>query len=120
MHLRWPWPEEANNFSFTNREIVLPCRSVLRSGSEWRDELAGLVAGFGEAMRAERRGVCLVAIGTESAHAALAAGFSVLKVGEEPWFDLAAPLLEPVFFMTAGTRWSEGGPSTSSSQFTYS
>jgi phosphatidylglycerol lysyltransferase len=51
-------------------------------------ELADVVSGFAESMRAEGRGVCLVAIGEDSARAALGAGFSVLKVGEEPWFDL--------------------------------
>jgi phosphatidylglycerol lysyltransferase len=39
-------------------------------------------------MRAERRGVCLVAVNEATARAALGTGFSVLKVGEEPWFDL--------------------------------
>ena len=44
---------------------------------------------FDRAMRAERRGVCLVAISGATARAALGAGFSVLKIGEEPWFDLS-------------------------------
>jgi phosphatidylglycerol lysyltransferase len=67
-----------------------------RAAVAWSDplcdpvELARVVAEFAEAMRAEGRGVCLVAVGEESARAALSAGFSVLKVGEEPWFDLGA------------------------------
>jgi phosphatidylglycerol lysyltransferase len=52
-------------------------------------DLPGIVRGFREAMRRERRGVCLVAVSRATAQAALAAGYSVLKVGEEPWFDLA-------------------------------
>jgi lysylphosphatidylglycerol synthetase-like protein (DUF2156 family) len=40
-------------------------------------------------MRAERRGVCLVMVDETTTRAALAAGFSAFKVGEEPWFDLA-------------------------------
>jgi phosphatidylglycerol lysyltransferase len=53
------------------------------------DELPELLDGFVRAMGAERRGVCLVAVNETTARAALGAGFSVLKVGEEPWFDLA-------------------------------
>jgi phosphatidylglycerol lysyltransferase len=52
-------------------------------------DLPGVVRGFDEAMRRERRGVCLVAVSLATAQVALAAGYSVLKVGEEPWFDLA-------------------------------
>jgi lysylphosphatidylglycerol synthetase-like protein (DUF2156 family) len=55
----------------------------------YKNDLAGVVADFAGAMRKERRAICLVAIGEASARAALSAGFSVLKVGEEPWFDLA-------------------------------
>ncbi len=52
------------------------------------DDLPEVVATFASAMRDERRSVCLVAVAEPAARAALAAGFSVLKVGEEPWFDL--------------------------------
>ena len=43
---------------------------------------------FDAEMRRQKRGVCLIAIGEDTARAALGIGFSVLKVGEEPWFDL--------------------------------
>jgi phosphatidylglycerol lysyltransferase len=67
-----------------------------RAAVAWSDplcdaaDLAPVVVDFAEAMRAQGRGVCLVAIAAETARAALGAGFSVLKVGEEPWFDLGA------------------------------
>ena len=67
-----------------------------RAAVAWSDPLCDqpssreVVADFDRAMRAQRRGVCLVAIGEATARAALGNGFSVLKVGEEPWFDLAA------------------------------
>src|SRR5712691_3734472 len=67
-----------------------------RAAVAWSDplcdpaDLAVVIADFAETMRAQGRGVCLVAIGEDSARAALGAGFSVLKVGEEPWFDLGA------------------------------
>ena len=54
------------------------------------EELPEAVASFDRAMRAERRGVCLVAVTEATARAAMDVGFSVLKVGEEPWFDLSA------------------------------
>jgi phosphatidylglycerol lysyltransferase len=66
-----------------------------RAAVAWSDPLCDesllpeIVADFDRAMRAQKRGVCLVAIGEASARAALGNGFSVLKVGEEPWFDLA-------------------------------
>ena len=67
-----------------------------RAAVAWSDplcrveELPGLLDAFVGAMRAERRGVCLVAVDEATARVALAAGFSALKVGEEPWFDLAS------------------------------
>jgi phosphatidylglycerol lysyltransferase len=54
------------------------------------DELPTLVRAFEAAMRRDRRGVCLVAVSAETARTALDAGFSALKVGEEPWFDLSS------------------------------
>lgn len=53
------------------------------------EELSALVEEFARAMREERRGICFVAVCEATARVALAADFSVLKVGEEPWFDLA-------------------------------
>ena len=66
-----------------------------RAAVAWSDPLADsdrlpeVVAAFDRAMRGERRGVCLVAVGEPTARAALVAGYSALKVGEEPWFDLS-------------------------------
>ncbi len=54
------------------------------------EELPDLLDAFVRAMHAERRGVCLVAVDEATARVALAAGFSALKVGEEPWFDLSS------------------------------
>lgn len=53
------------------------------------DELPALLDGFVATMRAERRGVCLIAVSEATARVAIGAGFSALKIGEEPWFDLA-------------------------------
>jgi phosphatidylglycerol lysyltransferase len=67
-----------------------------RAAVAWSDPLCSdgdrraLLDAFTRAMRAEGRGVCLVAVGEGTARDALAAGFSALKVGEEPRFDLAA------------------------------
>jgi phosphatidylglycerol lysyltransferase len=67
-----------------------------RAAVAWSDplcdpaELGPVVSDFAESMRAQRRGVCLVAVTEATARAALETGFSVLKVGEEPWFDLGA------------------------------
>jgi phosphatidylglycerol lysyltransferase len=60
----------------------------------WSDPLCApadtepLLRIFTRAMRAERLGICLIAIDELTAQAALSCGYSVLKVGEEPWFEL--------------------------------
>jgi phosphatidylglycerol lysyltransferase len=51
--------------------------------------LPALLTRFTRAMRAQRRGVCLLAVSERTARVALAQGFSALKIGEEPSFDLA-------------------------------
>ncbi len=56
--------------------------------AEW--ELPELLGAFGRAMRAERRSVCLLAVSEQTARTAIEIGFSALKIGEEPWFDLAS------------------------------
>ena len=67
-----------------------------RAAVAWSDPLCdpaatpALLRSFDEEMRRQKRGVCLIAIGEDTARAALGSGFSVLKVGEEPWFDLTA------------------------------
>jgi phosphatidylglycerol lysyltransferase len=53
-----------------------------------KSDLSALLGAFGQAMRAERRSVCLLAVSEQTAQAALEIGFSALKIGEEPWFDL--------------------------------
>jgi phosphatidylglycerol lysyltransferase len=65
-----------------------------RAAVGWSDplcapgDLAELLRGFARAMRAERRGICLIAVSEATARVALESGFSALKIGEEPWFDL--------------------------------
>lgn len=60
----------------------------------WSDPLCApsdtepLLRSFTRAMRSQRLGICLVAVDELTARAALACGYSVLKVGEEPWFEL--------------------------------
>jgi phosphatidylglycerol lysyltransferase len=67
-----------------------------RGAGVWTDplcsdsELPGLLGAFAQAMRAERRSVCLLAVSERTARAAIEAGFSALKIGEEPWFDFAS------------------------------
>ncbi len=67
-----------------------------RAAVGWSDPLCAeedvgeVLRGFAEAMRRERRGVTLVAVSEQTSRAALAAGFSAFKIGEEPWFDLAS------------------------------
>ena len=66
-----------------------------RAAVVWTDplcaesELPALLGAFGQAMRAEHRSVCLLAVSEQTARAAIELGFSALKIGEEPWFDLA-------------------------------
>ena len=62
----------------------------------WSDPLCApadteaLLRRFSQAMRAARRGICLLAVDEVTANATLACGFSALKVGEEPWFELGS------------------------------
>ena len=51
-------------------------------------ELPALLGAFGVAMRNEGRAICLIAVSEQTARAAIDVGFSALKIGEEPWFDL--------------------------------
>ena len=67
-----------------------------RAAVVWTDplcaeaELPALLDAFGQAMRAERRAVCLLAISERTARIAIEIGFSALKIGEEPWFDFSS------------------------------
>src|SRR5262245_38330363 len=67
-----------------------------RAAVGWSDPLcddgtlSDALARFTRSMRAERRGICLVAVSEPTARVALEQGFSALKIGEEPWFDLAS------------------------------
>ena len=66
-----------------------------RAAIVWTDplcaasELPALLGAFGRAMRAEHRSICLLVVSEHTARTAIELGFSVLKIGEEPWFDLA-------------------------------
>ena len=85
-----PW----RTFSLANG-IVCYLESA-RAAVVWTDplcpeqELPALLEGFAQKMRAEHRSVCLVAVSEQTARVAIEVGFSALKIGEEPWFDLAA------------------------------
>ena len=74
---------------------VVPYLEAPRAAVVWSDPLCvpadagAALAGFAAAMRAERRGVCAIAVSEETARAALGAGFSAFKIGEQPRFDLA-------------------------------
>ncbi|HZS31443.1 MAG TPA: phosphatidylglycerol lysyltransferase domain-containing protein [Gaiellaceae bacterium] len=60
----------------------------------WADPLAGEPGPFLEELtrelRARRRRICLLLIGEELARLARARGYAVLKIGEQPFFDLTA------------------------------
>jgi phosphatidylglycerol lysyltransferase len=62
----------------------------------WSDPLCApadtetLLRRFARETRAGRRGICLLAVDELTARASLSCGFSALKVGEEPWFELAS------------------------------
>ncbi len=76
----------------------------------WSDPLCApadtevLLHRFNSAMRAARLGVCLLAVDELTARAALACRYSVLKVGEEPWFELAS-WLPPAGNRGKNLRW---------------
>lgn len=90
LRYRAPWR------SFVGGDGVVCYLESPRAATAWSDplcrdeKLATLVRDYAQAMRDERRGICFVAVNDTTARVALAAGFSVLKVGEEPWFDLAS------------------------------
>jgi len=59
----------------------------------WADPLGDardVLRAFTVRMRRDRKAVALIAVARETAIVARSLGYSVLKVGEEPWFDLAA------------------------------
>lgn len=82
--------------TFSLGEGVVCYLEAPRAAVVWTDplceasELPTLLGAFGQAMRAERRSVCLLVISKQTARTAIEVGFSALKIGEEPWFDLAS------------------------------
>ena len=62
----------------------------------WSDPLCApadteaLLRRFTRETRAARLGICLIAVDELTANASLACGYSALKVGEEPWFELSS------------------------------
>jgi len=81
--------------TFSLGEGVIRYLESRRAAVVWTDplcaesELPALLCAFGQAMRAEHRSVCLIAVSEQTARTAIEIGFSALKIGEEPWFDLA-------------------------------
>jgi phosphatidylglycerol lysyltransferase len=77
--------------TFTLGDGAIPYLEAKRAVVVWSDPLCAaadlpeLLRGF---IREVGRRVCLVAVNETTTRAALAAGFSALKIGEEPWFDL--------------------------------
>ena len=65
-----------------------------RAAVGWSDPLCAdedapaLLDGFVREQRRRHRSICLVAVSEATTRAALDAGFSALKIGEEPFFDL--------------------------------
>jgi len=82
--------------TFSLGEGVVCYLESRRAAIVWTDplcaesELPALLGAFGRAMRAERRSICLLAVSEQTARTAIEIGFSALKIGEEPWFDLAS------------------------------
>ena len=82
--------------TFSLGEGVVRYLEASRAAVVWTDplcaasELPALLGAFGRAMRAERRSVCLLVISEQTAKVAIELDFSALKIGEEPWFDLAS------------------------------
>jgi lysylphosphatidylglycerol synthetase-like protein (DUF2156 family) len=81
--------------TFTLANGVVCYLESRRAAVVWTDplcpdrEMPELLDAFARAMRTEHRSICLVAISEQTASAAIDAGFSALKIGEEPWFDLS-------------------------------
>ena len=88
LHYAAPWR------AFVTEGGVVPYREAPRAAVVWSDPLcapadAGAALGaFAAAMRVECRGVCAIAVSEETARAAMAAGYSAFKIGEQPRFDL--------------------------------
>ncbi len=80
-----PLAEGAVCYIEVNRTAVVWCDPLCA-----QDRVGGLLARFTRAMRARGLRVCLVAVEEDTARLALGAGYAVLKIGEEPVFDLGA------------------------------
>jgi lysylphosphatidylglycerol synthetase-like protein (DUF2156 family) len=81
---------------FAAGDAIVPYLEAPGAAVAWSDplcapaEAGSALATFAAAMRAQRRGVCAIAVSEATAQAVLAGGFSALKIGEEPRFDLAS------------------------------